>query len=66
MLWGFGAATSRNSMRRCPLLGRPFLLYLQSIPIGFLLASLLGLPYRILNINHKEELLRILWVNPKP
>ena len=24
--------------------------------------SLLGLPYRILNINHKKELLRGLWV----
>ena len=26
--------------------------------------SFLGLPYRILNINHKKELLRGLWVNP--
>ena len=25
-------------------------------------SSFLGLPYRILNINHKEELLRGLWV----
>ena len=25
-------------------------------------SSLLGLPYRILNINHKKELLRGLWV----
>ena len=27
-------------------------------------SSFLGLPYRILNINHKKELLRGLWVNP--
>ena len=33
---------------------------------GPLSSSFLGLPYRILNINHKEELLRGLWVNPKP
>ena len=26
--------------------------------------SVLGLPYRILNINHKKELLRGLWVEP--
>ena len=25
----------------------------------------MGLPYRILNINHKKELLRGLWVNPR-
>ena len=25
-------------------------------------SSFLGLPYRILNINHKKELLRGLWV----
>ena len=24
-------------------------------------SSFLGLPYRILNINHKKELLRVLW-----
>ena len=29
-------------------------------------SSLLGLPYRILNINHKEELLRSLWVSCTP
>ena len=29
-------------------------------------SSFWGLPYRILNINHKNELLRGLWVNPKP
>ena len=28
-------------------------------------SSFSGLPYRILNINHKKELLRGLWVNPK-
>ena len=28
-------------------------------PLG---SSFLGLPYRILNINHKKELLRGLWV----
>ena len=27
-------------------------------------SSVLGLPYRILNINHKKELLRGLWVDP--
>ena len=29
-------------------------------------SSFFGLPYRILNINHKRELLRGLWVSPKP
>ena len=30
-------------------------------------SSFLGLPYRILNMNHKKELLRSLWVDiPKP
>ena len=29
-------------------------------------SSVLGLPYRILSINHKEELLRSLWVNLNP
>ena len=29
-------------------------------------SSFLGLPYRILNISHKKELLRGRWVNPKP
>ena len=29
-------------------------------------SSFLGLPYRILNINHKEELLRGLWVDLNP
>ena len=29
-------------------------------------SSFLGLPYRNLNINHKKELLRGLWVNRKP
>ena len=33
-----------------------------SLPIGPLSGSFLGLPYRILNINHKKELLRGLWV----
>ena len=28
-------------------------------------SSFLELPYRILNTNHKKELLRGLWVNPK-
>ena len=28
-------------------------------------SSFLGLPYRILNINHKKELLWSLWVGPK-
>ena len=27
-------------------------------------SSFLGWPYRILNINHKKELLRGLWVSP--
>ena len=29
---------------------------------GPLSSSFLGLPYRILNVNHKKELLRGLWV----
>ena len=29
-------------------------------------SSFLGLPYTVLNINHEKELLRGLWVNPKP
>ena len=29
-------------------------------------SSFLGLPYRILNMNHEKELVRGLWVNPKP
>ena len=29
-------------------------------------SSFLGLPYRILYINPKKEVLRGLWVNPKP
>ena len=28
-------------------------------------SSFLGVPYRILNINHKKELLRGLWVGPR-
>ena len=28
-------------------------------------SSFLGLPYRILNMNHKKELLRSLWVSPR-
>ena len=32
-----------------------------TLPIGTIVVSL-GLPYRILNINHKKELLRSLWV----
>ena len=28
-------------------------------------SSFLELPYRVLNTNHKKELLRGLWVNPK-
>ena len=28
-------------------------------------SSFLGLPYRVLNINHKKELLRSLWVVPR-
>ena len=32
------------------------------LPIGPLSSSVLGLPYRILNISHKKELLRGLWV----
>ena len=28
-------------------------------------SSFLGLPYRVLNINHKKELLRSLWVGFK-
>ena len=27
-------------------------------------SSFLGLPYKILNINHKKQLLRSLWVSP--
>ena len=27
-------------------------------------SSFLGLPYRILNMNHKKELLKSLWVEP--
>ena len=37
-----------------------------TLPIGSLVStSCLGSPYRILNINHKKELLRSLWVNPE-
>ena len=32
------------------------------IPIGSLVVPFLGLPYSILNMNHKKELLRSLWV----
>ena len=39
---------------------------LQTLTHSPLSSSFLGLSYRILNINHKEELLRGLWVNPKP
>ena len=28
-------------------------------------SSFLGLPYRILNMNHEKKLLRSLWVGPK-
>ena len=31
------------------------------LPIGPIRSSFLGLPYRILDINHKEDLLRGLW-----
>ena len=38
-----------------------------SIPIYRpLSSSFLGLPYRILNIHHKQELLMGLWVGPRP
>ena len=33
------------------------------LPHRPLSSSFLGLPYRILNINHKKELLRGLWVD---
>ena len=36
------------------------------IPIGPQVAPFWGLPYRILNINHKKELLRGLWVTLNP
>ena len=32
------------------------------VPIGSLVVPFLGLPYRILNMNHKKELLWSLWV----
>ena len=35
------------------------------LPIGSLVVPFLGLPYRILNMNHKKELLRSLWVESK-
>ena len=35
------------------------------LPIGPLSSSLLGLPHRILNIDHTKELLRGLWVATK-
>ena len=33
-----------------------------ALPIGSLVVPFWGLPYRILNVNHKKELLRGLWV----
>ena len=40
---------------------KPGLVLLTHRPLS---SSLLGLPYRILHINHKKELLRGLWVDP--
>ena len=33
--------------------------------MGYKVVPFLGLPYRILNISHKKELLWSLWVGPK-
>ena len=35
------------------------------MPIGSLVVPFWGLPHRILNTNHKKELLRGLWVGGK-
>ena len=34
----------------------------QGLPRGSIVRSFLGLPYRILNVNHKKELFWSLWV----
>ena len=36
--------------------------FLSGVPIGSMVVPYWGLPYRILNINHKKELLWSLWV----
>ena len=36
----------------------------RELPIRPVSSAFLGLPYRILNINHKKELLSSLWVSP--
>ena len=41
----------------------PFIHMSAHRPLG---SSFLGLPYRILNINHKKEPLRSLWVADTP
>ena len=40
-----------------------FGLYAKYLPMGLLSSSLLGLPFWILNMSHKKELLRSQWVN---
>ena len=48
-----------NNIRAC-LKRRPQIKSSTHRPLS---SSCLGLPYRILNINHKKELLRRLWVH---
>ena len=43
--------------------GIPCILILSLIPLRLLSSSFLGLPYRILDIIHRKELLRGLWVS---
>ena len=45
---------------------RPPMPYTLKPTHGPLSSSFLGLPYRILNVHHKKELLRGLWVKPYP
>ena len=52
----------RDSDETCSRMKPP-----HEVPTHRLLSSsFLGLPYRILNMNHKKELLRSLWVVPRP
>ena len=78
MGWGLGCASLMRISRRFaskPECGHRRSIFSFAAPARFpllfdhrsthkpLSSSFLGLPYRILNINHKKELLRGLWVN---
>ena len=60
MVSGSRAAEREVTFRMMPSVNKPINLKSTHSPLT---SSLLGLPYGMLNIKHKKELLRGLWVN---